>query len=350
MRRERAAGAARRRRPAIAAVAIALVFAAAGCGDDDAPASDAAERRAAARGLAALQRSFAAGDRQRLCAQMGTTAVRQAGVVAHGQVDECPRDLSEAFDVIAAGGGFRGVRDSVVVATEVDGERARTTLDLDDHGEVGVPLVRESGTWRLATFFGTPPREAERAAASAATAPFPPAARRVAVADGTGSPCFPLFDDDYPDVSGGCALGAAGRVTLTIGTAFGHFEFGRCELSYRVLIDDSGRSWTDSVDLSGPDNVNNGCTDVDACENADGDPLPWRGRVSATPDGRVVHRMNACLDTCIGFYAGPLTIGISKDRGWRALAERAAVGDSGLRFDGRLALLPRGLRLTPAPR
>jgi hypothetical protein len=169
----------------------------------------------------------------------------------------------------------------------------------------------------------------------------------VAVADGTGAPCWPLLADRYPHVAGGCVVGAgARRVRLTIGTAFGGFTFGTCELAYRVLVDRKGHTWTDSVVFRGPRNVNNGCSDVGACEDAANDPLPWRGRVSVVRDGRFVHRMDVCLDTCIGRYVGPLEVTLSRHgRGWRATAANVGIGRSGLRLDGRLALGGQGLQL-----
>ena len=147
--------------------------------------------------------------------------------------------------------------------------------------------------------------------------------------------------------SRGQVLVLAPRIKLTIGTAFGRFEFGECQLSYRLLVDENGRAWTNSVELSGAGNVNNGCADVQPCELEQGSVLPWRGRVSATQAGRFVHRMDVCLDTCIGFYAGTLSMTLARDeRGWRAVASHAGVGASGLTLDGTARLRTAGLHIS----
>jgi hypothetical protein len=271
--------------------------------------------------------------------------------VAHGRPDGCAKDLGEAFGVIDAGGGLRATRRPRLLAARVSGDDATATVAVGGHGRVDVPLVRDGAAWRLGSFFGTrPPRDGFAPAPARAAAPDP-GARGVVVESG-GAPCWPLLADSYPHVDGGCALAAAARaVRLAIGTAFGYFTFGTCELGYRVLVDDNGRTWTDSVVFRGPGNVNNGCSDVGACEDADNDPLPWPGRISITGDGRFAHRMDVCLDTCIGLYVGPLTVTLSKGgRGWRATAANAGVGRSGLRLDGGIALGGDGLRLSRASR
>lgn len=345
-------GAAKRVRRLALAIAMAGVAAGAGgCGDGDGHAPTAAERRALNGSLAALQSTFEAGDRQRLCARMNATARRQVGLVADRLPGVCVDDVAEALETIDSGGGMRGIRDVRLVTAVVTDERATATVDLDGHGRVDVPLVRGGSGWLLGSFFGTPPAEAQAAASAAGTAPELDAERPVELEDDFGERCPALADADYPQVDGGCELiVSTSRVKLTIGTAFGHFEFGVCQLGYRVLVDGEGRTWTDSLHLRGPNRINNGCADVRACEDSEGDSFPWRGRISLTSDGRYVHRMDACFDTCIGFYAGPLTIGLSRGEqgGWRATAADAGVGASGLRFDGRMGVKPSRFGLAPA--
>lgn len=348
MRREAAAGGIRRRALAVAVAGAALALGAGACADDEGPSVDAAEQHGAvADTVRALQQAVQDGDRRRLCEHMDATARRQAGLVAHGQQDGCVQDLREAFEVIDSGGGLRAVARSRLVEVSATDEEATATLALHGHGRVDVPLTRNGSGWRLGSFFGTPPTEAEDAAAAGRARPVLGEGRAVDLAGGAASRCFPLFAGDYPELVGGCQLNAsASRIRLTIGTAFGHFEFGKCDLAYRVLTDGKGRAWTDSLKLTGPGRVNNGCSDVRECEDAERRPLPWKGRLSMTSDGSYLHRMNACFDTCIGFYAGPLTIRLSRSgRGWRADAVSAGVGNSGLRFDGPIALQPDGFEL-----
>ena len=332
------------------AIALALLTVAfAGCGQDDQAASgERGEQKAVAQALHALQRAFRAGDRQQVCARMSRTARRQAGLVAHGHVDGCVEDLAEALETIDPDGGLRPPR-SGPVEVAVAGTRATATLARDGRGSVAVPFERAgAGGWKLATFFGTPPPQGRAAAAAGRRAPYPPARRPVTVGEAPNAPCLPLFAEDYPLIAGGCELDAlAPRIKLTIGTAFGRFEFGECQLSYRLLVDENGRAWTNSVELSGAGNVNNGCADVQPCELEQGSVLPWRGRVSATQAGRFVHRMDVCLDTCIGFYAGTLSMTLARDeRGWRAVASHAGVGASGLTLDGTARLRTAGLHIS----
>lgn len=339
-------------RAAVGVAVAVLGIAAGGCdGNESSRSGQAADRHDVSEAVGAVQRAFRAGDRHALCARMDATARRQAGSVAHGSQDECPEDLGEAFDVIDAGGGIRARRHAQPVAATVMGDEGTATVAVEGHGSVDVPLTRGGSGWRLASFFGTPPREAEAAMARDRPAPFPPARGAVTVTE-RGGPCLPLFAEGYPQIAGGCELHASTRrLRLTIGTVFGSFRFGHCELGYRVLVDRKGRAWTDSVELRGPKGVNNGCSDVRGCENSASEPLPWEGRISMTGDGDVVHRMNVCLDTCIGFYLGPLTVEMSRrpGRGWRADATRAAVGATGLRFDGAIEVgTAGGLRIGAA--
>lgn len=332
-------------------IALVLTPAIAGCDQDGGQASqEAAEQKAVARALLGLQRAFKAGDRAEVCARMSPIARRQAGLVAHGQPDSCVQDLTEALKVIDSGGGLRASPFGPV-AVAAEGRRATATLALDGHGAVGVPLERTGKGWGLATFFGTSPLEALDAAAASRRAPYPSARGAVTVGEAPNVPCLPLFAEDYPLIVGGCELSAlAPRIRLTIGTAFGHFEFGECELKYRVMVDESGRAWTNAVEFNGAGNINNGCADVQPCELEKGLALPWRGRVSATPAGRFVHRMNVCLDTCIGFYAGTLSMTLERgERGWRAVATNEGVGNSGLRLDGTVDLDTYGLHIAEQP-
>lgn len=336
-------------RSMVIAALMALTLTVAGC--DDGSSEDTADRDAVSRALQAMQRSFLTEDWPGLCARMGADARRQAGRVAGGQSRDCPADLRAAFGAIEGAGGLRGARGSKIVAVDVTGEHAVATVALEGHGRVDVPLVRDNrGDWRLESFFGTPSRRALWDAIAVRTAPFPSARQPVAVADGAGSRCFPIFEDDYPEVVGGCELYAlAPQMELAVETPFGRARLGACELTYHVMVDGGGRSWTDTVALGGADGAGNGCWDARGCGTSG--PLPWRGRVAATADGRFIHRMDACLSTRLGFYAGPLTVELSEESdGWRAMAPDATVGASGLRLEGTIELTTVGFAPRPAQR
>jgi hypothetical protein len=109
---------------------------------------------------------------------------------------------------------------------------------------------------------------------------------------------------------------------LTVG---GHFRFLSCQGGMRVAIGPAGDLQIIDMRLTG----GGGCTDINRCpppDNPDAGPPPWRGRIVSTPGGRLQARIAACFDTCIGFFAGPLTVEVSPDgRRWKS-SERVGTG------------------------
>jgi hypothetical protein len=310
-----------------------------GAGGDD-EARDLRDVRAA---VAELQAAFSKRDLASLCARMSRRAQRQAGRMAHGTPGPCAGDLREALRAI--GGNWTATRPGRVEAIRVRGDRAAVTLARTS-GTLSVPLVHEGGAWRLDSFFGTPEPVALRAAASTRRRPFPPVARggAVEVLDGTGYPCFDPFVEDFPAIAGDCGFDVPkGRVTVTVATALGDFEFGECELTQRVVAGGDGRTWTTQFLFTWP--VNNGCADIRPCSDDAGERLPWKGRLEQAGPGVLVHRVDACLETCVGFYTGRLVTRLTRTAGrWRLTGERIAVGASGLRIDARSPLPAGGLR------
>lgn len=285
-----------------------------------------------------LQRAYANRDWARACERMTEHAKTQAGLIAHGERDTCVRDLREAYGVIK--GGMRKGRPPEPGDVEVQGNRATATIPVAGQSSE-VPLAKEGGRWRLDTFFGTPAGETNRAATRLRTGPFPAATGEPAeIVSPSGSSCPSFFEEGYPEISGGCLIKVtADEVTLSIATPFGDLRFGDCMIDFTSFVDSSGRSWTPIFDVQGK--VNNGCSDVHECTGEDGGKLPWKGRIVSTGDGRAVHRIDACFNTCIGFYAGVLSFGLERDGDrWKVIAADTQVGESGLRFDGPLQSTP----------
>lgn len=300
------------------------------------------DARAATSAVRELQRAFAKRDLAAICSGMTANAKLEAGRVAHGRPGACDQDLREAFKVIEQGGGIDKGSSRRIAATRVDGDRAAVIL-VGRHGRTAVPLAWHEGRWLLDSFFGTPRADAKRIAAAARRRPFPTAvATPVTLRDDTDQRCFDPFVD-LPIVTGDCGYTAADtRVTISIATVFGEFRFGVCKVSVQVATAADGRSWT-SVAVTSP--VNNGCADIRPCSVA-GNTLPWKSRIARKRDRSLVHRIDACFDTCIGAYVGPLTLSISgkRDSG-RMIAVHSRVGASGLGIRGMLTVTRDDLRL-----
>lgn len=328
----------------VAAIALGGALIGSSCG------GDADDERAAVRTVAQVQRAFAAGNIDAVCAGMTPAARKQAGAFAHGRPGACGGDLREAF-AVAMPNAVRGTRPPPRVGgAVVDGSRASATAEADAGGRFQVPLERSAGRWRIASFFGTAPSAAKAAAAAGGRRPYPAASdgEAVEIADETGLPCFPLIVDSPTQVGGGCTLTVQGdAVRLLIDTPFGRYDFGKCTLLYRVAAGPTGRAWTIDQNLDSP--YNNGCADFLPCTNTAGENLPWKGRITAAADGGFRHEMAVCLDTCVGFYAGKLVLRLERRGGrWVVIADGARVGESGLALYGRMGLEPASTRLRRA--
>ena len=322
----------------LAAIAAAGALAATGCGGGS-------EEREAVAAAEAVTQAFARGDLRAVCARMTAAARRQIGTVAHGVPTTCPRDLREARALMfpAAASHKPAVR---FVGARIDGERGLVQALVDGRARLDVPVARVGDDWRLASFVGTTERAATRVARATRRVSFPPAAgRRLSVTDTSGSPCFPFFDDALAAIDGGCRAVVSGeQLAISVATSFGHYRFGHCDLDYTVLVDRRGRTWIRDVRFGSP--RLDGCADLRACESAAGDSLPWRGRIARDGSGGLVHRIRACLDTCIGYHVGELDVRVVPSGArWRVEATGAAVGAAGLELHGRLTTAPGAPRL-----
>jgi len=309
----------------VAALAVLATLGAVACATDgqDAATPPANPLRAT---VFHLQESFEAGDEDGICARMSRDAQRQAGKVAHGEPTTCQRDVARALHLIEEGGGWLEQARPRVVAMRSRGRSATVTLAAG-RWRAEVPLVEESGSWRLASFFGMAPRPFARLQRATPRRSFPRPGRSVTAADGSGSPCGALSAARYPRISGGCVLRVSGESTIQMMTPFGGFEFSRCHISYRIHVDAEGRTWTDGWQVKY--RPRSGCGDLWSCIRKDArvDYLPWKGRIRADGSGGFEHHMQLCLRTCIGPFAGVLVMRIASDPDGRR--RRLASDDSG---------------------
>lgn len=135
-----------------------------------------------------------------------------------------------------------------------------------------------------------------------------------------------------PRVVGGCVFEASGEAELLVVSAVAEFVFSDCEVSFTMRVDSRGGLVVNDVAMRGVPP----CNDANACFDADGVVKPWGGRLVATAAGALVARVDMCLDTCIGRFAGPFTARLRRDRGgrWWLDSPGRPVGMSGWRFDG----------------
>lgn len=159
-------------------------------------------------------------------------------------------------------------------------------------------------------------------------------------------PCEPV-DVSGRFVSGGCSgTYYSSEMTISVRTAFGELPFGECSLTARVHVATDGRIWFDRLRIGGA----SPCNDVWPCGLADAvgrdgtlprpTPLerarPWTGRVwRMEAEDLYTARVDMCVDTCAGRYAGAVEIEMDReDRDWILRAKRSGVGTTGFQLDG----------------
>ena len=286
-----------------------------------------------------LQRAFIDRDYKGLCNEMTSQAAQAAGEAAHGDVTTCERDIRRLLGLIREGGGLRHSGVPRVTAVDVDGSQAISTVALDRRWQARVPLTRNGGGWKLSGFFGASRSHAARTMAAIPRSDFPPMSKRgtLEVREPGGARCTDLSEDNYPIPSGGCRINfSTGIVPLTILTPLGDFEFERCSIAYDVLVDASGRTWTEHLEVGGRRD-SQACGDVSSCYDIPRDVIvPWRGRLYPDGNGRYLHRASMCLQTCVGYFLGDFEVQLWQENGrWRAEPVNGG-GDTGFRFDAPL--------------
>jgi hypothetical protein len=300
-----------------------------------------------------LRRAFLADDIPGICKYMTSSAKRSAGIAVHSQPTTCERDVRKLFKTIEKGGGFEHEGGPRVTGMTLDpGGRARVLMALGQQ-LIEAPMAKTGGEWKLDSFFGTRTADATRFVKQVRQRPFPAAVpadalgdTTVKVRDAAGKPCPELSDKQFPQLSGGCEIHAASDqpLDLSVLTLFGRFPFDPCTISYRVLADRQGRTWTDTFDATG-DPKKTACGDVNACFTKSGTPLPWKGRLRSDGEGGFIHRMNMCLNTCVGTFTGDLVMTMKPDgKGWRTEPSNGG-GPTGFRFEGPMSIRANGIEI-----
>ncbi|HYJ00056.1 MAG TPA: hypothetical protein VEX36_10320 [Thermoleophilaceae bacterium] len=301
-----------------------------------------------------LRKAFLADDVAGICRLMTSSAKIGAGTAVHSQPTTCVRDVRKLFRTIEKGNGWEHEGEPRVTGMSVEGRRAIALMSLGQQ-LVQVPFSKVGGSWKLDGFFGTPREEAVRFAREVRRRPFPAAVPENALGDTTvevrdagGSPCPPLSDSQFPQGAGGCEVHAASQAPLQLSvlTPFGDFAFDKCTISYRVLADRAGRTWTDTFDATGP--TTGACGDVNACFDKAGASVPWKGRLRSDGEGGFFHRMNACIFTCVGSFTGDFVMHMRPEgKGWRAEPMDGG-GQTGFRIAGAVNIPANGVEIEGA--
>jgi len=332
---------------ALAGLAALALFAGAGCGgsgDRPLPASVTTSASGAAR---ELQRAFADGDIEKVCALMSASAREAAGRIAHASPTRCVPDVRKVVSMLEKGGGLRGSAPRIARVAGTGGRRT-VTFAANRGWRADVPFVKQGGRWRLDAFFGAGTKRLDHAERTAPRLAFPAAGGPpIEASDRTGTPCAEVSTARFPRVFGGCSLRVKQRrVPIRILTPFGAFKFADCNVNYSIHVDQTGRSWTDRWDFVGPDE--SGCSDLNQCVLPKTSlHQPSKGRFAVERGNRYVHRAHLCLRTCVGPFVGELVVTVARTpNGWRA--RQKSEGATGFKIDGELAVLSQGFDLRPA--
>lgn len=156
------------------------------------------------------------------------------------------------------------------------------------------------------------------------------------------SPCPPLeklpppHDPDWSPwgkkhrrYAGGCVLRARGESEMRYLSAVQDMRFARCEVRFQIRLDARGTAVIDRLVAYG----GSPCNDIYGCYD-NGPPRVWRGHLAMTGGTRIRLYVDVCLDTCIGRFAGSMTLRLSPVAPgvWRVDGTNARVGTSGWRF------------------
>jgi len=327
------------------AVAILLLTA---CSSDD--SADQAPRVLAA--LDAVQRAFTNGDLDAVCARLSVAAKNEVGEIAHGQPTACARDLRRFRRMIAKGSGWDSAGSPQPEGVTVHAGGATVLAELRDRS-VDLPFVEEGGRWKLESFMGTPKARTVGHEIAVRRASFPEADGSGVRASTSGqgrSPCFEFYVGDFPEIgSSACELNVIdGEVALDVVSSFGQFRFGVCTVDYTIRADGQGRTWSDVwFDSLGLEF--SGCGDVEECLTEDGTEIPWRGRLREEGPGRLLHVMDVCFRTCVGYFKGRLASRLVRRAGrWKAWTVDSSVGRSGFHLTGGAPLEPHSVDFGPA--
>jgi hypothetical protein len=300
-----------------------------------------------------LQRSWRAGDLERVCDRMTANAIEMAGYSGHRQPTTCERALRPFLKAAGHDEDPQSEPDGPrVVDAKVDDGRTTVKVRASDGSTADATFVADDGRWKLDSMFNATLSVVQNPKAGkpdgVVPAPNPPplpprTGEPVEVWSRGKAPCPPVDGGDPRDVVGGCTVSAFGaRGTLSVLGPLGVQPFVDCGISYTLHVDSLGRGWVDTFGFVGSSR----CTEARACwlsRGSDGlENAPWRARIVRDAHGLALV-MGACLDTCIGRFEGDVRFDMRPTpHGWRLRADSAALGASGWRIDGEHRLRGAG--------
>jgi hypothetical protein len=114
------------------------------------------ERTRIAAIVESLQRAFARGRLDMVCAALTDDAKRFIGSVAHGEPSRCRRDLDQFYDGVGLAANVSGgdPRVPTVEGVEAEDGVAVATLRHPAGPQIDVRLVDERGEWRVDGLYG----------------------------------------------------------------------------------------------------------------------------------------------------------------------------------------------------
>jgi len=285
--------------------------------------------------LAALQGAYFSQRYDIACSHLTHRTQREVGSFGHSAPTSCEKDMARRMSA-----RILSPRDLVAPEVErltVKDDRATGDLRLGGLAPVGMSFERESGKWKLAKLFGTVPQHLPLQQALAATTPDSAPATVEPVTVGGAAKSCPEVRVRSITAQGGCVLEAEGTFQFTVLHAFGDRLYASCDLNLLLQIDGQGKFIVTSVGSArGVEPAGDTCGDIYMCGNGDGESALWRGRVVSTRGGMRARVVNACFDTCLGRFAGPVSAPLSSLSGEkiRLKLRLAALGTSGLALSG----------------
>lgn len=137
-------------------------------------------------------------------------------------------------------------------------------------------------------------------------------------------------------MTGGCVVKVDSAIRASLVSPFGDLPFGTCRIRFIARTSPEGEVVFDRIRILG----DSPCGDIRACEPATAiEKQPWVGTIVVADSGDYRVRMDACLDTCAGWFEDQLELRLIRHfGGWKLAMDRATLGDTGLSLDGDLVM------------
>ncbi|HYI81082.1 MAG TPA: hypothetical protein VEW67_09505 [Thermoleophilaceae bacterium] len=157
--------------------------------------------------------------------------------------------------------------------------------------------------------------------------------------DGKPRDCSAIERNVRP-ITGGCVAKLSDAMTVEIMTPFGRMPFATCQLNLIAHFEVDGKVAFEGITVEDiEDSQKYPCPDIRPCHpESDLAPKLWQGEVRARGSDFEI-ALDICFDTCAGWFEGPLVVRLDRtSAGWRMVADRAEIGESGLEMSGSLRL------------